>query len=234
MNLRKTTQKAFAVIFLHSYPNVQQKTKNSTHESNNRTFIPFIEPLTPKSPLQIAVSSVALCFTPLGRVPFSITSRILKPEPWALELGISVSQSGNSARLGVFRCFFFPQTWTQWITQRGKDNVVGKAKWMASRWTEERMAMHRMHSDVRATNAPNCQTTEDLKSCQIHLNPLHRDPYKASATFGNPQVPCAQALLHPIKRGPGRAGRGKYAADELPSRLQSHDVEFNSAVTLSS
>ena len=174
--------------------------------------------------------SVALCFT-----PFSITSRILKPEPWALELGISVSQSGNSARLGVFRCFFFPQTWTQWITQRGKDNVVGKAKWMASKWTE-RMPMHRMHSDVRAKHAPNCQTTEDLKSCYIRLNPLHRDPYKASATFGNPQVLCAPALLHVIKRGPGRAGRRRVAkvARLPPTWLQSHEVEFNSAVTLSS
>ena len=77
---------------------------------------------------------------------------------------------------------------------------------MASRWTEERMTMHRMHSDVRAKNAPNCQTTEDLKSCYIRLNPLHKDTYKASATFGNPKVLSAQALLHPIKRGPGGAG----------------------------
>ena len=29
----------------------QQKTKKNTHESNNRIFVPFIEPLTPKSPL---------------------------------------------------------------------------------------------------------------------------------------------------------------------------------------
>ena len=67
------------------------------------------------------------------------------------------------------------------------------------------------------------------------LNPFKSlNTYKASATFGNPKVLSAQALLHPIKRGPGRAGRGKKAADELPSRLQSHEVEFNSAVTLAS
>ena len=110
-----------------------------------------------------------------------------------------------------------------------------KAKWMASKWTE-RMPMHRMHSDVRAKHAPNCQTTEDLKSCYIRLNPLHRDPHKASATFGNPQVLCAPALLHVIKRGPGRAGRRRVAkvARLPPTWLQSHEVEFNSAVTLSS
>ena len=98
MNLKKNNAKSICIKNKsHNIPafisKCSTRNKNSAHKSNNRTFIPFIEPLTPKSPLQIVVSSVALCFSVLGRVPFSITSRILKP--CALELAISVPRSGN-------------------------------------------------------------------------------------------------------------------------------------------
>ena len=69
---------------------------------------------------------------------------------------------------------------------------------------------------------------------------MHRDPYKASATFANPQVLSAQALLHQycIRESEDQAeqGRSSWQRRVLHSepRLQSHEVEITSAVILSS
>ena len=156
----KPNAKSYPLICLHSM--YKRSTKNKKQHSWKQRQNLYSLYWTADSKV-----SIALCFSVLGRVPFSITSRILKPEPWALELGISVPQSGN----------YCPPRALPWQLLLSSDmdpvdhpawqrcGLEKKAKWMASKWTEERMTMHRMHSDVRAKNAPNCQTTEDLKSC---------------------------------------------------------------------
>ena len=111
----KPNAKSYPLICLHSM--YKRSTKNKKQHSWKQRQNLYSLYWTADSKV-----SVALCFSVLGRVPFSITSRILKP--WALELGISVPRSGISARLALFHgSFFFPQTWTQWITQHGKDVV---------------------------------------------------------------------------------------------------------------
>ena len=182
-------------------------------KATTEPVFPCIEPLTPKSPLHYVSlyldgsflhhKSDLKTLSPWARDLRSPERHFCPPRALPSQLLLSSDMDPVDHPAGQ-RC-----------------GLERKAKWMASKWTEERMPMHRTHNDVRAKNAPNCQTTEDLKSWKIRLNSLHAKPRKASATFANPQVLSAQAPLHPIKsiyRGPGGSPKWlKPLANERPS-----------------
>ena len=142
------------------------RNKNSTHKSNNRTCIPFIEPLTPKSPLHyVSLNSGVFTLSLLHH-----KSGYTKSEPWAQDLRSPEPQFCPPSIL--------PLQLLLSSDMDPLDHPAGqrcvperKAKWMASRRTEEWMAMHIIHSDVISTTfGKKCPKLSNNWGSQIMLN----------------------------------------------------------------